>query len=240
MPPALIGVTTHRARESKGHPVLRVMESYVQALSRAGACPVLIPLGLPETALQALCSRLDGILFTGGGDVEPQRYGSRPHPLVSEPDPDRDRVEIQLLQDAVKAGLPFLGICRGLQVINVALGGSLYEDVLDQHPQAIRHQYYEDHPRNYLAHPIRIEAGSRLAQIMDSGAAQVNSLHHQGIRRLAPGLRASAFAPDNIIEGLELPEHGFGLAVQWHPEWLQEHAAQRALFKAFVQAAEEK
>jgi putative glutamine amidotransferase len=133
--------------------------------------------------------------------------------------------------------MPVFGICRGLQVINVALGGTLYEDLDDQFPNALKHDYYDDQPRDYLAHTIRVETDSRLARILGSSSTEVNSLHHQGIRRLAPSLRASAFAPDGLIEATELLEYPFGLAVQWHPECLQAYAPMRHLFQAFVDAA---
>jgi putative glutamine amidotransferase len=184
--------------------------------------------------------RLDGILFTGGGDVHPEQYGSQPHPLVDDVDSDRDRVEIHLLQRILGNGLPFFGICRGLQVINVALGGTLFEDILDQRPDSILHRYYPDWPRNHLAHGIQVEEGSRLGQILGESNLQVNSLHHQGIRELAAPLRASASASDGLVEAFELADHPFGLAVQWHPEWLQEHPPMQTLFRAFVQAADEK
>jgi putative glutamine amidotransferase len=233
----LIGITTYRILSRYGYPVIGVTEAYNQALSRAGAHPVLVPLGLPDDSLQGLLARLDGILFSGGGDVHPQRYGAQPHPLVDSVDEDRDRVEITLIQEVMARGIPFLGICRGLQVINVALGGSLYEDLLDQHPNALKHDRFPGEARDFLAHPVTINRDSQLLDILGSAEIEVNSLHHQGIRRLSPKLRATAHAPDGVIEAVEAPAHPFGLAVQWHPEWLQAHLAMRALFEKFVQAA---
>ena len=235
----IIGLTTYRFKNQYGLPQLAINEAYTAALSLAGAIPLLIPLGLSEGALEAALARLDGVVFTGGGDVHPERYGSQEHPLVDGVDADRDRVEIFLLKRVLQAGLPFLGICRGLQVINVAMGGSLYEDVLDQRPNALRHQFFPEMPRNYLAHPVEVVSGSRLAGILGDGPAQVNSLHHQGILSLASGLQAAAFAPDGLVEACEVAGHPFGLAVQWHPEWLQEHGSMRNLLKAFVSAAQE-
>jgi putative glutamine amidotransferase len=232
--------------------LISVMETYVQALIQAGASPVIIPLDLPEKVLPRLVERLDGILFTGGGDIDPRAYNGPEHPLVTEVDPDRDRVELFLVRQLASQGTPFLGICRGLQVVNVALGGSLYEDILDQHPQAIQHQCYPEHPRDYLAHTVSVHPSSRLAEIFETGRMAVNSMHHQGVRRLAPGLTATALAPDGIIEALELPGERFALAVQWHPECMlpvedeqsqdenQAKKDMRALFRAFVQAADRK
>jgi putative glutamine amidotransferase len=222
-----------------GHPTISVMEAYTRALSQAGAAPVMIPLGLPEETLGHIISRLDGILFTGGGDVQPQFYGAQPHPKVDLVDDDRDRVEIHLLRQLIQTGRPFLGICRGIQVINVALGGTLYTDVLDQHAGAIKHDFYPDWPRNHLAHQVTL-AESRLARILGSIDVAVNSLHHQGLRDLAPDLQALGYAPDGLVEAVELHGYPFGLAVQWHPEWLTEHASMRALFAAFIEAADGK
>lgn len=235
----LIGLTTFRHQSNLGLSQLSITEAYVKAISSAGAAPLLIPLGLPDEILQAIFNRLDGILFTGGGDVHPENYQGQEHPLLDEVDTDRDRVEIELIHRAWSSNLPFLGICRGLQVINVALGGTLYEDILDQRPASQRHQYWPEKPRNYLAHPVFIEPHSRLAAILGENHPQVNSFHHQGIRTLAPDLQATAFAPDGIIEGVELIDHPFALAVQWHPEWLvPDDIAMRRLFQEFVTAAQ--
>jgi len=235
----LIGLTTYRFNNQYGSPQLALSEMYTSAVAQAGGLPVQIPLGLPEAAYPALLSRLDGILFTGGGDIHPERYGSSMHPLVNDIDPDRDRVEYCLFEATLKTGLPFLGICRGMQLINTVMGGTLYEDILDQRDESIQHRYYPDWPRDYLAHTVNIEPESRLCRIL--GASQevpVNSLHHQGVRHLAGELKATAYAPDGIVEAFELPGHPFGLAVQWHPEWLQAHAPMRALFRAFIKAAD--
>jgi putative glutamine amidotransferase len=233
----LIGITTARIYNRYGFSQIAVTEAYIQAVSRTGATPLLIPLGLPEAAYPSILDHLDGILFTGGGDVQPERYGGQPHPLVREVDPDRDRVEINLLQDSLQSSKPFLGICRGLQLINVALGGSLYEDLQAQRPQTRRHQFFPEKPRSYPAHIVQLEPESRLAGILGTTQIEVNSLHHQGIHQLAHRLWASAFAPDGVIEAFELPGHPFGLAVQWHPEWLQDLATMQALFQAFTEAA---
>jgi putative glutamine amidotransferase len=212
-------------------------EAYIDALQMAGATPVMIPLGQPEEQLVGLLSRLDGVLFSGGGDVHPERYGHLPNPLVDYVDEDRDRVELLLVNHAVRRGLPIFGICRGLQLINIALGGTLYEDLGHQLPGSFRHNDFGDRPRDYLAHPVQVEPDSLLAGVLDCTSTQVNSLHHQGIQQLAPGLYLSASAPDGVIEGVELPGYPFGLAVQWHPENLQAYLPMRRLFQAFVAAA---
>lgn len=237
MTTAWIGVTTGRSTSSYGYPVFTLAEAYIDALQMAGATPVIIPLGLPEEHLSSLLSRLDGVLFSGGGDVHPWRYGGLPNPLVDSVDEDRDRVEILLVSHAVQQGLPIFGICRGLQLINVALGGTLYEDLGEQLPGSLQHIDFGMHPRDYLAHSVQVEPGSLLAEVLGCTTTEVNSLHHQGIRQLAPGLCLSASAPDGVIEGVELPSYPFGLAVQWHPENLQAYPPMRRLFQAFVSAA---
>ena len=233
----LIGVTVHRQKSPSIPVYQRVGEASIESISAAGACPVMIPLGLAEEQLQALLPRLDGLLFTGGGDVQPERYNSHPHPLVQNVDEDRDQLEITLVDLAVRQQIPFFGICRGLQVINVALGGSLYEDLLEQRPGSMRHDFDEEFPRDHLAHPVSIQADTHLRAIIDTNDLDVNSLHHQGIQRLAPPLCASAHSPDGLVEAVEVANHPFGMAVQWHPECLPEHELMQRLFRAFVEAA---
>jgi putative glutamine amidotransferase len=235
----LIGIITSRQKNVYDQPEIALPETYVQAISQANGIPVLVPLGLPNEQLAELTSSLDGLLFSGGGDIETRRYGVDSTPRVKSVDKDRDRIEIRLVQDAVSIGLPFLGICRGLQVINVALGGTLYMDIADEQPEALKHDYFQDWPRDYLAHKVDIQPGSLLANVLGITYTQVNSLHHQAVKQPAPGLQVVAKAPDGIIEGIVLPDHPFGLAVQWHPECMPNHIAMQALFQAFVNAAME-
>ena len=234
----IIGITTfHSQPPNRPFRYHSVTEAYVQALVKAGAVPVLIPLGLPTDSLQRIRQSIDGILFTGGGDLDPTLYGGGNHPSMYNIDPERDRTEIFLVRDAVESGLPFLGICRGLQTINVALGGTLYLDIKHENPLALKHDCFEIASRDYLIHPITIEAGSLLSRILNGSAPRVNSGHHQATNKIGEGLVANAYAPDGIIEGCELPGHPFGLAVQWHPEWLTHHPEHLALFESFVAAA---
>lgn len=233
----LIGITSFRQINRYNLSEIASPESYVQAISRAGGIPVLVPVGLPDEQLSELVASLDALLLSGGGDVETRRYGIASTPKVNTVDPDRDHLEIRLVQDAVSAGLPFLGICRGLQVINVALGGTLHTDIADEVPKTLKHDYYPDWSRDHPAHAVDIQAGSVLADILGTTQTQVNSLHHQAIHQVAPDLRVIAHAPDGIIEGIVLDDHPFGLGVQWHPECLPEHKAMRALFRTFVDVA---
>ena len=154
-------------------------------------------------------------------------------------DPDRDSVEFSLLEKTLQKSLPFLAICRGIQVLNVGLGGTLYIDVPSQISDALKHNYNPGEiPLDYLAHEVQLERGSCLAEIVGDSTVEVNSTHHQAIKDLAPGLRPVAYAPDELIEAVELNGYGFGLGVQWHPERLVAHAPMLALFRAFVEAAE--
>jgi putative glutamine amidotransferase len=237
MPTPIIGITTFRQLNKYGLPMICLMESYVQAIVQAGGAPFLIPLGLPEELLKEMINKVDGLLFTGGGDIDPNLYGGEAHPKVDQVDEDRDRMEMQAIKDSMRARKPFLGICRGLQLVNVAAGGALYTHITDQYPDALEHCYYPDWPRAHIAHEVNIKANSRLAQALGTKEVRVNSQHHQGISKLAPGLEANAFAPDGLIEGIEIPNYPFGLAVQWHPEWLRDQQPMRALFAAFIQAA---
>lgn len=241
----LIGLTSTRGlcniQEELKFPnhnsAISVSEAYTAAILRSGAIPVVIPLRLSQANISAIVKRLDGILFTGGGDVHPRRYGSEMHPLVTYVDEDRDEIEIQLLQESLRQGLPFLGICRGLQVINVAMGGTLYEDLFSQRSGSHKHSYSGETERWYLAHSVNLDTDSTLYSILKKSSPLVNSLHHQGIRDLAPGLRPVAYAPDGLVEAFELPGYPFGLAVQWHPEWLPPEANMDCLFRKFTEAA---
>jgi len=235
----LIGITTSHTTNDENLPYLTLGEAYVAAVRAAGGLPVLIPLGLSEEDLASLIERLDGVVFSGGGDMEPACYGGQPHTKVYGVDKDRDRVELKLYQEVFDREKPFLGICRGIQVLNVALGGTLYEDIMDQHEGGMKHSYWQTHPRSYLAHMVQVSEDSRLASILGKPVVEVNSLHHQGLREIAPSLQVTAVAPDGIVEGVELPGHPFGMGVQWHPESLQEHEPMRAIFRALVQAAQE-
>ncbi|WP_322509242.1 gamma-glutamyl-gamma-aminobutyrate hydrolase family protein [Anaerolinea sp.] len=237
----LIGITSIRKEGEPGQTHwYSTPFSYIHAVQRAGGMPVLIPPVYPAEQLPALLQRLDGVLLIGGGDIDPNLYGGEPHPRVYDIQAERDSVEITLVHLALETSTPLLGICRGAQVMNVALGGTLYSDIADQKPGALKHDYYPDFPRNTLAHAVEIEAQSRLAQMLGGTHFEVNSLHHQGISKVASSLRVTAHAPDGLVEAVEVEGHPFAIGVQWHPEWLQEHAPQRALFSAFIRAASQR
>ncbi len=238
-PKPIIGVTSN----SYTHPTKKTFiagsgQRYIDAVYAAGGLPVVLPSDTPPEEAAYLLERLDGLLLTGGGDIDPARYGGKQHPKLYGINHARDALEIALVEAAIAHGVPFLGICRGAQVLNVALGGTLYEDLPSQYPDALRHGSNPITERALLAHGIRAEKESRLVRLLGETEFEVNSLHHQGFRDIAEGLKVTAWAPDGLVEAVELPDHPFGVAVQWHPEWLyQEHPLQQALFCGLVGAA---
>lgn len=233
----LIGITTNQSTNSYGQPLILLQQSYVRAVMQAGGTPLLIPSMLAEDGWDAAYSRLDGILFSGGGDISLDHFAGEPHPRIDDVEPERDSIELKMVQAAVSDGKPFLGICRGCQVVNVALGGTLYTHIPDQLPNALDHAY-PGNMRTVLVHEVKIEEGTHAAEIYGEPIIKVNSLHHQGLKNIAPTLRVAGHAPDGLVEVIELPDHPFGLAVQWHPEWLTDQQSTKNLFKKFVEAAE--
>jgi putative glutamine amidotransferase len=234
----LIGITTYQSSNSFGQPTILLQQSYVRAVMGAGGVPVLIPSMIAEDGWDVAYSRLDGILFSGGGDISLDFFRGDPHPRIDEVDLPRDSVELKMLQAAASDGKPFLGICRGCQVMNVALGGTLYTHLPDQLPNALDHSY-PGNMRKVLVHEVKIEEGTRVADIYGEPIIKVNSLHHQGLKDIAPALRVAGHAPDGLVEAVELPDHPFGLGVQWHPEWLTDQETTRNLFRKFVESARE-
>ncbi len=211
---------------------------YFTALALVGAAPIMVPLLVrDETALRAIYDRLDGVFLAGGVDVDPLAYNEDRLNVCGRTDPDRDQVEILLTRWAMADGKPVLGVCRGMQVINVACGGTLLQDV---GPEYQKHDYFptQGYARDYLAHEAMVTPGSFLHRVYGGATISVNSMHHQGIRTLADGLIASARAPDGLIEGIEGTTDNFLIGVQWHPEMLIERdAGTRRLFEEFRDAA---
>lgn len=230
----VIGVTSY-ARDERNR--LFVPADYVEAVQWAGGIPVvLVAEGPPDPAL---IRRLDGIVLVGGGDVDPRRYRGPAHDEVSGVNPARDEFEIRLVRLAVDSGVPLLGICRGVQVMNVALGGDLVVHVPDRYGTDVPHRPPDAHgPR--AVHEVRVIPGSRLHRILGEERVTVRSRHHQAVRRPAPGLAVSATAADGLIEAVEWtrPSHPFAIGVQWHPEdGFQDDVIQQRLFTAFIEAA---
>jgi putative glutamine amidotransferase len=237
----LIGITTQRWSSSHTQPNKRVqgeLHTYLDAVLAAGGLPIMIPLAVQGDDLRELYTRLDGVILPGGGDVEPDAYGQPPHPATNSVDADHDRAEIWLARQALEDAKPLLGICRGLQVFNVALGGTLIQDLPTQFPAAQPHYFrWPQFPLDYPAHSVQVEEDTLLARLVGTPIVEVNSRHHQAVQTLAAPLAVAGRAPDGVIEAIEAPRHPFALAVQWHPENLSAQPAMRALFEGFVAEA---
>ncbi|RME51058.1 MAG: gamma-glutamyl-gamma-aminobutyrate hydrolase family protein [Caldilineae bacterium] len=224
----------------RGRPINAQNQSYTRAIVQAGGVPFLIPLEVEEDALRLLYNLADGILLSGGGDVDPVHYHQPVDTTTHDVQAARDRVELTLTRWAAADGKPLLGICRGIQVMAVAMGGTLLQDIAAQKVEADRHDYYyrdDGHARNYLAHTVTLSPDCRLTRILGVESLPVNSLHHQAIDTLPPPCRVVGYAPDGVPEAIDLPGHPFFYGVQWHPEELvAEQEAARRLFAAFVDA----
>jgi len=224
----VIGVTCYVEQAAWGvwHTSAAVLPyNYVACLARAGALPVLLP---PVADVESVLGRLDGLVCTGGSDVEPARYGAQPHPATDPPRTDRDRTELAVVSAALDQGLPLLGICRGLQVVNVLRGGTLHQHL----PDLVGHDAHSPTPGAFGAHRVRVEPGSRLAGILGRDDVTVPTHHHQGVDRLGTGLTPVAWSDDGVLEAAEIDGHPFALAVQWHPEAGDDPALFRALLEA--------
>ena len=233
----LIGITATPQYPHKLLSFDKVAHAYVNAVQKAGGIPVILPTDLKAEDVQVLRSKLDGILLSGGGDIDPARFEGMPSEEIGGVDSDRDEMEFSIVRLSVETNWPLFGICRGLQVINAAMGGSLYTDIPEQYPTELRHDTKGiSSSRSYEAHEVRIVPETKLFSILKETLLSVNSFHHQAILEPAKGLKISAYASDGLIEGLELPGHRFLVGVQWHPECLQRKSEQRELFKAFIQA----
>jgi len=215
----------------------RLNVAYTAAARTAGLRPFILPV-LDAADAEAMLEGMDGLLLTGGEDVAPARYGERPHPTVGDVHAGRDGFELALVRAARLRGLPTFAICRGVQVANVALGGTLVQDIPSQLPGALSHESGQG--RSDRTHAVRLVPDSRLARACGDAEIRVNSMHHQSLARVAPGLVATAHAPDGVIEGVEWNDDDWWmLGVQWHPEELVGTAEgwDRSLFAAFADAA---
>lgn len=233
----LIGIPCYTAkRAGTFNPIHAAGIPYIRALEEAGGLPILLPLYTDAESFDALHGRLDGLLLTGGGDVEPMHYGEPAKPRTQAPDAARDRVEIALVRNTLAEQTPILGICRGLQLLNVACGGTLYQDIPTELPSALNHNLTPKVVGSHT-HPISIQAGSRLAAIVGATRHEVNSFHHQAVKRAGQDVTIVARAPDDVVEAIEVGGQAFCLAVQFHPERMYAtDAAMRRLFGEFVSA----
>jgi putative glutamine amidotransferase len=229
----LIGVTTWRSPRPPNRFQYAVTSEYVAAVEEAGGIAVTLP--AQPRAVPELIAALDALILTGGGDIDPVHYGQSLHPATRSIDPDRDRFELDLTRMAVERGLPLLGICRGIQVLNVALGGTLIQDIPDQVTAALVHQTPEDAP--IATHHVRLQPNSRLAALIQCTDLLTNSAHHQAIQSLAPALQSVGWSQDGVVEAVESTDQAFVIGVQWHPELLfQDAAPHRLLFAGLVEA----
>src|SRR5262245_5621769 len=235
----LIGVTCQPTLNAASQrPMYGLGQSYVHAVEMAGGIPLLIPPMGDDTSRRAIAERLDGVLLSGGGDVDPARYGEEPIPQLGLVEPERDELELALARIAIDDEQPLLGICRGMQALNVAQGGTLYQDIGAQQPEAIKHDYHSyEGPRDLRAHEIAVAEESPLAAIVGGSRYAVNSFHHQAVKQPGKDVKIIGWAEDGLAEAMMVEEHPFALAVQYHPEELVDSdPAALALFQAFVRA----
>lgn len=233
----VVGITCGtRPAKGKSGPGQALNRAYVWAVERAGGVPVILPVTTEAESIGRYLDLLDGLLLSGGVDVDPACYGEPPHPELGTVDADRDTTELPLVRAALERDMPIFAICRGIQVLNVALGGTLYQDLPSERPGDIVHaQDTLEIPRDTASHSITVEPYSRLAEIVGEGEMRVNSFHHQALRTVAAPLTVTAYALDGVIEAVESRAHRYLVAVQFHPEETSIHDAKsQHLFDAFV------
>jgi putative glutamine amidotransferase len=216
-------------------------QAYVEGLIAVQAIPwPVAPASCDEAMLRHIYECLDGVFLTGGGDIDPSCYGARREPRCGPSDALRDWIDLTLARWAFRDGKPLLGVCRGIQALNVACGGALYQDLGEERSSGLKHDCFctAAFPPDHIAHAVRLSRRSRLAEVLGSDEVQVNSRHHQGLRELGLGLVATAYAPDDLIEAVEGTNGTYLVGVQWHPEDLVASSpAMRRLFDDFVDAA---
>ncbi len=239
-PRPVIGITSRTIpffHEERAYPRFGVAIGYVRGVEMAGGLAIMLPQTRDMQQLEAMFRLLDGLLLPGGMDVDPFHYGEEPHSKLSDVDPLRDESELYLAKRALAEDIPIFGVCRGEQVLNVAAGGSLYQDLAAQHDrETIRH--FQKFAQEWPSHSVDIVPGTTLSSIIPESRVRVNSYHHQAVNRIAPGFRASAVAPDGVIEAIESTAHTYVVGVQWHPELMVDSLDfNLALFRRHVEAA---
>jgi putative glutamine amidotransferase len=231
----IIGVTSAVDEES-GVDRIQLNRSYIYSVEAAGGIPVVLPVSSRIDGTADVLERVDGVLLTGGIDIDPSFFGEEPHPKIGSIDLDWDNHDIAVARHCLSAKIPVLGICRGCQVLNVAAGGSLYQDISSLVPKAIKHTLKA--PRWQPCHNISIQKGSVLEGVLGVSILSVNSFHHQSVARPGSGFSVSAWAVDGVVEGIESSAHPFAVGVQWHPEGMWErYEVHKRVFQALVLAA---
>ncbi len=238
----LIAITCSRmvggawGQSSPGHLMDFAYEEYSRAVQNAGGAPLLIPVSQSRETLETILGSVQGIVLSGGVDINPRRYGEQPLTGMGQIDEDRDTMELNAAKTAFEKDLPILAICRGIQILNVSLGGNLFQDIPGQVKDSILHS--QNAPKNVLTHAIRIEQETLLYKVTGKKKIWVNSKHHQAVKDVAPGLRIGALSEDGVIEAIEDPSKRFVLGVQWHPEGtFREDTYSKKLFRAFIREA---
>ncbi len=235
----IIGITCVTEPLERGRAMRHAVDrDYVRAVLAAGGLPVLLTPALDGDAIEALLPTLDGVLFSGGGDVDPRFFGEQPHPKLGRVEPERDRFEVDLARAAWQVELPTLGICRGVQLLNVAAGGKLIQDIPSQIERALHHDSVE--PVEDSVHEVALESGSSLRALANRRRVAVNSYHHQAVSDVAPRFRIAAVAADSVVEAIEAVEGPYCVGVQWHPERPTPGTSaplSKALVESFVEAA---
>jgi len=235
----LIGITSDFAKTGNGNidePTLFLAQRYYRAIEQSGATPIVLAALAATSAIRRVLTLLDGLLVSGGGfDIHPSYYGEKPMVQLGAVKSERTEFELAITDAALKTDMPILGICGGEQALNVALGGSLYQDIAAQIPAAGEHRQNERKGRG--GHRVQLAAGTQLRAIVRKPELEVNTTHHQAVRRLGKGLIVNAIADDGVIEGIESTRHAFVLGVQWHPELLApRRSSHRRIIDAFVAA----
>ena len=242
-PPPLVGVSTSEVRSAGDHQLvsqgepprteLALGERYLEAVRSGGGMPVILA-PVASESIETLVARLDAVVLSGGPDLHPSAYGVLPHPELGPTEPELDSFELELARTAVARGLPVLGICRGMQVLNVALGGSLHQHLPDLEGQ-VNHR--QDRTSGDPSHRVTLARDSRLTKVIGRRYVEVNSFHHQALHALGRGLSVAGRAPDGVVEAVEVPGRRFTFGVQWHAECLVDRPEHLALFRGLVRAA---